>query len=297
MDSPQPDQQYVPGGGDNTAPATLPSCSHSFAAGTQVLMAADTTEPIQDVHVGDLVENAQPGGGNEVHKVDQVHVTTTDTDFTKLTVSTPTGPKTITGTQNHPYYDQSIGAFVNAANLKPGDRLQSIDAGANVTVLSVEDYTGHMVTYDLTIDGLHTYYVVAGETPVLVHNTNPACGPYMDVAASGNGIIADLDSNGLMSLVIMSGSDTPRGSEMFNSALAHFGDGVKGVKAYWQDGGTLSDNLNSFNAAVRGGASLEDAARATFTGKMSTRAGFSSVEITELRGMPGDYTNVGVIFR
>jgi hypothetical protein len=29
-----------------------------------------------------------------------------------------------------------------------------------------------MVTYDLTIHGLHTYYVVAGDTPVLVHNSN-----------------------------------------------------------------------------------------------------------------------------
>jgi len=171
MDSPQPSQENVTGG-DNTAPATLSSCSHSFAAGTQVMMAAGTTEPIQDVHVGDLVENAQPGGGNEVHEVDQVHVTTTDTDFTRLTVSTPAGPEAITGTQNHPYYDQSIGAFVNAANLKPGDRLQSINAGVNVTVLSVVDYVGRMVTYDLTIDGLHTYYVVAGDTPVLVHNAN-----------------------------------------------------------------------------------------------------------------------------
>lgn len=54
---------------------------------------------------------------------------------------------------------------------------------------------------------------------------------------------------------------------MFNAALAHFGDAVKGVKGYWQDGGTLIDNLDSFNAAVRGGATLEEAALATFTGR------------------------------
>ncbi|GGT33208.1 hypothetical protein GCM10010254_61890 [Streptomyces chromofuscus] len=139
--------------------------------------------------------------------------------------------------------------------------------------------------------------MLAGQTPVLVHNSN-GCPTYMNVAPSGNGVIADLDSDGLVSFVIRSGPDTPRGGEMFNSALAHFGGKVKGVKAYWQNGGQLSDNLNSFNAAVRNGASLEDAARATFTGKMSQRAGFSgSVEITELRGMPGEYTNVGVIFR
>ncbi|MFJ2134392.1 NucA/NucB deoxyribonuclease domain-containing protein [Streptomyces sp. NPDC087845] len=31
-------------------------------------------------------------------------------------------------------------------------------------------YTASRTTYDLSIDGLHTYYVLAGETPVLVHN-------------------------------------------------------------------------------------------------------------------------------
>ncbi|MGQ5652507.1 hypothetical protein ACUJ8H_21070, partial [Streptomyces sp. EKR5.2] len=32
------------------------------------------------------------------------------------------------------------------------------------------------VTYDLTVGGLHTYYVLAGATPVLVHNSGPGCG-------------------------------------------------------------------------------------------------------------------------
>jgi hypothetical protein len=31
------------------------------------------------------------------------------------------------------------------------------------------------VTYDLTIDGLHTYYVLAGKTPILVHNIDVPC--------------------------------------------------------------------------------------------------------------------------
>jgi len=33
-----------------------------------------------------------------------------------------------------------------------------------------------VVTYDLTINGLHTYYVLAGTASVLVHNTSPGCG-------------------------------------------------------------------------------------------------------------------------
>ncbi|MFI6850358.1 hypothetical protein OG535_39635 [Kitasatospora sp. NBC_00085] len=30
--------------------------------------------------------------------------------------------------------------------------------------------------YNLTVDNRHTYYVLAGTTPVLVHNTGPGCG-------------------------------------------------------------------------------------------------------------------------
>ncbi|MDQ0792658.1 hypothetical protein QFZ58_001146 [Streptomyces sp. B1I3] len=31
-------------------------------------------------------------------------------------------------------------------------------------------FTQHARTYNLTVDGLHTYYLPAGDTPVLVHN-------------------------------------------------------------------------------------------------------------------------------
>ncbi|MEY9862015.1 RHS repeat-associated protein [Catenulispora sp. GAS73] len=162
---------------------------HSFAADTQVLMADGTTKPIQSVAVGDEIENAEPGGAVEHHRVDQLHKTLTDKDFTDLTVSTPTGPKTVTSTQNHPYYDLTAGAFVDASQLKPGDHLQSTNA-ASVAVVSVRNYASSMVTYDLTIDGLHAYYVVAGDTPVLVHNTS-GCGP-IDL---GNGLFQHPDGS------------------------------------------------------------------------------------------------------
>jgi len=81
---------------------------------------------------------------------------------------------TITGTQNHPYYDVTKHAFVDASHLAVGDRLQTTGS-AIVTVAKVRNYTGSMVTYDLTIDGVHTYYVAAGSTPVLVHNSIKNC--------------------------------------------------------------------------------------------------------------------------
>ncbi|HEX6468965.1 MAG TPA: polymorphic toxin-type HINT domain-containing protein [Streptosporangiaceae bacterium] len=76
---------------------------------------------------------------------------------------------TLTTTDRHPFYDVTRAAFVDAAGLKPGDRLQR-PGGHTATVLQVRRYQATQTTYDLTINDLHTYYVEAGETPVLVHN-------------------------------------------------------------------------------------------------------------------------------
>jgi hypothetical protein len=50
-----------------------------------------------------------------------------------------------------------------------GDQL---DTGGNgtVTVRSSWRFTSSIRTYNLTVDGLHTYYVLAGSSPLLVHN-------------------------------------------------------------------------------------------------------------------------------
>jgi RHS repeat-associated protein len=149
------------------ADAAASCATHSFKGDTGVLMADGTVKPIRDVKSGDVIENAEPAGRTEKHRVDVTHTTYTDRDFTDVTISTPDGPRTITGTQNHPYYDLTTAAFTDAARLRPGDRLQT---SGTATVLAVRNYTAAMITYDLTIDGLHTYYVEAGGTAVLVHN-------------------------------------------------------------------------------------------------------------------------------
>jgi RHS repeat-associated protein len=92
---------------------------------------------------------------------------------------------TLTTTFHHPFYDITQAAFVDAQNLKSGDRLQTPTGYAVVT--SVHLYHANTITYDLTISALHTYYVVAGDTPVLVHN----CGDARFVVDS-NGTATDL---------------------------------------------------------------------------------------------------------
>ena len=145
-------------------------CVNSFAGATPVLLAGGTSKPIDQVRVGDHVQNAYPGAatGQEDHVVTAVHVTYDDRDFTDVTVATPGGSKTITSTAHHLFYDVTTGQFTAAADLKPGDRLQTSDG--TTTVVGIRDYSAAIVTYNLSIDGVHTYYVEAGAAPVLVHN-------------------------------------------------------------------------------------------------------------------------------
>ncbi|UWE09085.1 RHS repeat-associated core domain-containing protein [Actinacidiphila bryophytorum] len=150
----------------------LKCSSNSFPGGTPVLMAAGGTKPISQVAAGDEVMATDPITGlTGPHKVTRVIRTLTDTDFTDLTVGSPGGPAVITSTQHHPYWDVTRHRWVDAADLHAGDRLRTAD-GATVQASRIRNYTGHIVTYNLTVDQVHTYYVQAGSAPVLVHNNS-----------------------------------------------------------------------------------------------------------------------------
>lgn len=104
------------------------------------------------------------------------HHTTTDTQPTSYSTTSTTadapsatsGGGTLHTTFHHPFYDETQAAFVQAEDLHPGDLLQTPTGQARVTALHL--FHANTTTYDLTIGALHTYYVVAGDTPVLVHN-------------------------------------------------------------------------------------------------------------------------------
>lgn len=145
---------------------------NSFIGATQVLMADGTAKPIQDIRVGDEISNTQPGQkGLEHHKVTAIYITDTDRDYTTLAVSTGKKSGTITGTSHHIFYDLTNHAWVPAGQLTVGDKLQT-PGGDTAIVSAVHNFTQTERTYNLTVDKLHTYYVLAGGTPVLVHNAS-----------------------------------------------------------------------------------------------------------------------------
>jgi hypothetical protein len=136
-------------------------------------MADGSSKPIDQVHVGDMITNAQPtplvGMKDQHHVVTAVHVTRDDRAYTDVTINTGHGPAIITGTAYHLYWDATTRSWTPADKLRIGDHLQSSN-GALATILALRDYTTSMVTYNLTINKIHTYYAKAGSVSILVHN-------------------------------------------------------------------------------------------------------------------------------
>ncbi|MCX4819014.1 polymorphic toxin-type HINT domain-containing protein [Streptomyces sp. NBC_01142] len=145
-----------------------------FLAGTDVLMADGSTKNIEEVELGDKVLATDPKTGETGEReVTATIVTDDDKYFTDLTISTPVGTEHLTATYEHPFWAVSEQDWIEAGDLKPGMTLRT-DDGRTVKVTATRQFQDHARTYNLTIADLHTYYVLAGATPVLVHNCDRA---------------------------------------------------------------------------------------------------------------------------
>lgn len=161
---------------------------HSFPSGTRVLLADGTPRAIEDVRIGDKVAASDPQTGmTATRPVTNTFTTEGDKDLTRLTFTTEQGPTALTVTDNHPFWLADDQRWKNAGDLRAGDELRTPN-GTGVAVTEVRDEQGPLRTHDLTVNDLHTYYVLAGATPVLVHNSNGcihASVAYQDWATKG----------------------------------------------------------------------------------------------------------------
>lgn len=143
-----------------------------FLAGTDVKMADGSTKDIEAVKLGDQVLATDPETGESgPRKVTRLIVTEDDKHFNELSIETDDGPEKLTATHEHPFWSPSKQEWVEARHLAKGMTLLT-DKGEIVQILGNRAFARHARTYNLTVDDLHTYYVLAGETPVLVHNSN-----------------------------------------------------------------------------------------------------------------------------
>ncbi|MFI5936919.1 LamG-like jellyroll fold domain-containing protein [Actinoplanes sp. NPDC051494] len=177
----------IKGGGGNKAIKTAEgggtSCvrPHSFAPDTAVLMADGSTRPIEDVNIGDEVQATDPvTGDTTAEPVTQLH-RNTDHDFADVMVEQADGTtSTIQATQNHPFWAENTKRWVEAKDLKRGDTLRT-KSGGLARVKAVKLSVGSREMRDLTVDDIHTYYVFANDTAVIVHNNN--CGDALSAYA------------------------------------------------------------------------------------------------------------------
>jgi RHS repeat-associated protein len=151
------------------------SCN-SFTGGTLVLLADGSTKTIDEVAIGDMVIATDPlTGETRAEEVTALIEGSGVKHLVKIAIDTPTGnddPDTteITATDGHPFWVPQLNKWVDATDLQIGQWLQT-STGTHVQISAINRWTEpHITVYNLTVDNLHTYYVLAGNTPVLVHN-------------------------------------------------------------------------------------------------------------------------------
>ncbi|MEV6534185.1 polymorphic toxin-type HINT domain-containing protein [Streptomyces sp. NPDC051639] len=149
----------------------------SFRADTPVLMKNGHTKPIAKIKPGDRVQAADPKSGKLVgpRRV-SARLVHHDDDLIDLKISDETGiSSTLHTTFKHPFWDDTEKAWVPAGKLAPGHDLATPNDG-DVQLAAIVAVSGEAPMYNLTVDQLHTYYVLAGGTPILVHNSDEFCG-------------------------------------------------------------------------------------------------------------------------
>ncbi|MFB6783456.1 polymorphic toxin-type HINT domain-containing protein [Streptomyces sp. NPDC056352] len=145
---------------------------NSFLPDAKIRTADGVVKPIEDIKVGDKVLATDPETGKtESRTVLATIITKGDKDFTELTVRTAKGDASVIATDHHPFWSPSEHAWMDAGDVKPHMTLRA-ESGMELAVTAVRSFRKQQETRNLTVDGIHTYYVLAGATPVLVHNSS-----------------------------------------------------------------------------------------------------------------------------
>ncbi|WP_370416863.1 ricin-type beta-trefoil lectin domain protein [Streptomyces fradiae] len=189
---------------------------NSFVPGTKVLMADGSTKPIEKVKAGDKVVATDPKSGEPVVETVTAEIKGQGLKhLVKVTIDLDgkNGSKTarITATAGHPFWVPELGKWVDATDLESGEWLQT-SAGTHVQVAAIQRWTAQDATvHNLTVSDLHTYYVLAGATPVLVHNANlpQVCGPVTENTHYADVEVFDADGTQIDSYSLRSGATTP----------------------------------------------------------------------------------------
>jgi RHS repeat-associated protein len=146
-------------------PTTARNGCSSFSASTPVLLADGSTKPIAAIQVGDVVLATNPETGET-----SAETVTAAWVHDDILVDLLVGSTALSTTEDHVFWNATDQQWQEAHAFDPGDTLLT-PTGEAVTVAGLAWATTRLApAYNLTVDDLHTYYVIAGDTPVLVHN-------------------------------------------------------------------------------------------------------------------------------
>jgi hypothetical protein len=129
-------------------------------------MADGSTKAIKDIKVGDLVLATDPETGEQgprrvthlwIHQDVVVNLRFAD-------------GSAVTTTEDHPFWNHSDRQWQEAQRLDRGDLLHTSRA-ISAAVEGIDwKSVRHEMAYNLTVDDIHTYHVMADDSAVLVHN-------------------------------------------------------------------------------------------------------------------------------
>lgn len=235
------------GGGGGGVRGVLRGCQNSFAAGTRVVMDDGSTTPIEKVAVGDRVLATDPQTGRtEPEPVLATIVGEGVKNLVEITTDNdgPSGDATgtIIATDNHPFWVPALAQWRNATDLSRGQWLRTA-ASTLVQITTIRRWTQTAKVHNLSVTDIHTYYVITGNTPVLVHNCGgpvrlsdktidthiiPRHGPGTPAAGTKFHDDLDPDSFGPLANEAVSGSPVPSRVDRVTGNHAHdhdFGPG------------------------------------------------------------------------
>ncbi|RRS00092.1 RHS repeat-associated core domain-containing protein [Glycomyces terrestris] len=211
--------EFIPGGRrgpDATDGGTSPSSDatddsgasscKSFVPGTEVLLADGTRVLIENIRQGDRVQAVDAVTGQvATGEVLVAHRTPSqERGLIEIAIDTDldgTGDTVVVSTVGHPFWvaddnvesESAVDATWNEipADWRPARSLEagswiSTGAGTWVQVTAVLERQTVTETYNLTVKGLHTYLVAAGDASILAHNQNGHLDACTAVADSAN---------------------------------------------------------------------------------------------------------------
>ena len=132
-----------------------------FPAGTTVLTPTGLA-PIESLAVGDEVLAAEPHGNGALVVS---RVTAVSRNWARRLILIDVGER-IAATANHPFWEECSGEWKRADALRVGATLRG--RAGPVVVTALDGLSGAVATFNIEVEGLHTYLVGAGG--LLVHN-------------------------------------------------------------------------------------------------------------------------------